>query len=401
MPSFETEIKRGLEDLQNNWGEFKAANEQALKDASAANTDRLERISASLDDTEDKIKMLETAMARENTGGGDKVQDGYRNEFNQFMRTANGIDSLQDFVLKNELSVGVDSEGGVTIPEELDRAILKLAEDKSSMRPYARTKTVGGEEYRKLVQHGGVDSGWVGEKDNRPDTGTPTFSDMRPKMGEVYAQPKATQKMLDDVFFDVEELLIDEGGFEFIRKEEQAFVSGDGLNKPIGILAGTMDYQDDSARSFGTIQKIKTGVADGLPAPNDLYDWLLDMQDELKEEHGANAIWMMHRKTKTAVRKVKDNDGNYIWEPSVRVGQPSMLLGATCATNSYFPTLSANALPLLYGDVHAAFTIVDRFGTRVLRDPYTQKPYVKFYMTKRVGSMIENTEAIKIAECAA
>ena len=396
----EKEIAASIQTLNNDWVQFKAANEAALENMDSDAKVKLERINDAIEASEEKIKSLETELARENNGGADQVQAGYRSAFSNFMRTNKGIDALQDFIVSNELSVSVDSEGGVTIPEELDRAILKLAEDKSSLRPYVRAKTVGGEEYRKLVQQGGVDSGWVGEKDARPDTGTPTFLDIKPKMGEVYAQPKATQKMLDDSFFSVEALLTDEGAMEFFRKEEAAFVLGDGVDKPIGLLAAPMAYTADGVRAFGTMQKIKTGVAAGLPANADMFNWLMDIQDTLKEEHAANAMWMMHRRTKTKVRQTKDNDGNYIWEPSVKIGQPSMLLGAPCSTNTHFPTIAANALPMTFGDHRAAFTIIDRIGTRVLRDPYTQKPYVKFYMTKRVGSMHEDTEAVKVIECA-
>lgn len=402
MPDLQKELKDSIETLNREWIEFKAANEQTGANASAEQMKKMDTISAAMDQAEDKIKSLETQLARSNNGGSDEnsVSKEYRDAFDAFARKGDE-DGIANLSVRNDLSVGTDSEGGVTIPEELDRDILKLADGVSSMRPYVTVRTIGGAAYKKLVQSGGVASGWVGEKAARPKTDGPGFSALSPTFGEVYANPAATQVMLDDAFFSVEDLLSDEGGREFMRQEEQAFVSGNGANKPIGLLAGSMDYLDDDSRAFGVIQKVKTGVANALPAAGDTFNFLMDLQDQLKEEYEANAVWMLRRKTKTKIRQVKDNDGQYIWERGIKDGQPGILLGAPVANNSYYPDIAANALPISYGDMKQAYYIIDRIGTRVLRDPYTNKPFVQFYMTKRVGSMIVNTEAVKVVECAA
>lgn len=395
------QIADTVHDMNQAFEEFKTENDKKLTDTSVEAQEKIEKISNQIDDFEEKIKNMEAENARTNPSTDNSQRAAHTNAFyNQFIRK--GVDDgLEQMAVQANLSVGTDSDGGYTIPEELDRDILTLAEDLSPMRQYCSTRTIGGSTYRKLVQEGHAASGWVGEKDARPETGTPTFSNLSPTFGEVYANPAATQTMLDDAFFNVETFLREEINDEFTRQENISFISGDGINKPVGFLTAPMAYEADGSRPFGTVQKVKTGVADGLPAGSAAYDLILDLQDELKEAHEANAIFMTHRRTKTVLRKIKDADGNYMWQQGTIAGQPSTLFGVPVATNSNFPALSANALALVYGDFKKAFTIIDRIGTRVLRDPYTNKPFVHFYATKRVGSMHVDSEAIKVLECAA
>lgn len=389
-----------IDEINSSFEEFKAENNKKQSDVSAESQEKLTKISDHIDDVEEKLEKMQAENARASTPDGDPKRLKHSNAFYDGFIRKGVDDGLEDMAIQANLSVGTDADGGYTIPEELDRDILKLADEMAPMRQYATVRSIGGATYKKIVQAGGTASGWVGETAARPETGTPTFSILTPTMGEIYANPSATQNMLDDAFFDVEAFLREEMAEEFMDQENVAFVTGNGTNKPIGLLAGTMSYLADATRTFGEIQKVKTGVAAALPSGSAAYDLILSLQDELKEAHGANAVFMTHRRTKTTLRKIKDGDGNYMWQQGTHAGQPTTLFGTPVVTNSNFPVEAAAALILAYGDISKAYLIVDRIGTRVLRDPYTNKPFVHFYATKRVGSMLMDTEAVKLLECA-
>jgi len=397
-----TEILARVNELKEVFEDFKVENNKLLETNASDQKEKVNKISDQMNSLEGEIESLKTETARSGlTNQMDQAQSEYNNSFyNEFIRKgdASNIDNL---AVKASLSVVETDDGGATIPEELDRNILKLAENQSPMREYCTVMQVGGSDYKKLVQHGNVGSGWVGEKAQRPETGTPTFSTLTPIMGEIYANPSSTQKMLDDAFFDVESWLVSEGGLEFIRKENEAFVSGDGVDKPKGILTATLSTAADDTRPFGTIQQVNTGVADALPTGTAAYDFILDLQDGLKDEYKPTSIMMVNPSVKTALRQIKDADGNYIWENGKLGEAPSSIFGIPVITNHNFPVVAAGSLPILFGDLKRAYTIIDRIGTRMLRDPFTNKPFVQFYMTKRVGSMIVNTEAVRIVKCAA
>jgi HK97 family phage major capsid protein len=263
---------------------------------------------------------------------------------------------------------------------------------------------VGTSDYKKLVNKRGTASGWVGETDARGNTNTPQLAELAAFMGEIYANPQATQQMLDDVFFDAEKWLGEEVSTEFSYQENIAFTTGDGANKPKGFLAYATAAQNDAARAFGTIQYFATGQAAALrpsTAAANAADDLLDMIYSLKEAYRAGALFLMNSLTTAQFRKLKDQQGNYIWQPSMQAGQPDTIHGYGVRTAESMPDIAANTLPVAFANWKLAYTIVDRIGSRVLRDPFTNKPYVGFYTTKRVGGMLVNSQAIKLLKVAA
>ncbi len=275
-----------------------------------------------------------------------------------------------------------------------------MLEAHSPMRAVCDVRTVGTEDIKQLVDIGGVTSGWVAETTARPETTAPQLDVVTPTFGEIYAQPSATQKAIDDIFFNVENWLTTSIEREFAKQENIAFTTGNGVNKPKGLLAATMATTDDDTRAFGTFQYLKTGVAAGMPATNPS-DLLIDLVSSLKTRYYGNARFMMNRQTLATVRKWKDNHDNYLWQPGLQSGEPNSILGFPYVYNDDFPAIAANALCLAFGDFREAYIILDRVGIRLLRDPYTHKPYVMFYATKRVGNMILNTEALKFIKCEA
>jgi HK97 family phage major capsid protein len=266
------------------------------------------------------------------------------------------------------------------------------------MRGLCSVTSIGTEDYKQIVDLGGTTSGWVDETEARPETNSPKLAIVSPIFGEVYAKPKATQTALEDIFFNVESWLAAGVAKEFAKQENLAFTSGNGTKKPKGLLAYPMALTKDDTRPFGTLQYFRTEVAAGLPATNPS-DLLIDVIHGLKPGYRAGARWMLAGLTLAQVRKWKDSDGNYLWQPGLQLGVPHNILGYDYVENEDMPGIGANALCLAFGNFKEAYHIFDRVGISMLRDPYTDKPYVKFYTTKRVGAMLLNSEAVKFVKC--
>ena len=286
------------------------------------------------------------------------------------------------------------------MPEELDRDILTLLRDISPMREVATVRTIGGADYKKLVNKHGTTGGWVDEEDARAATDPSQLTLITPFMGEIYAYPQATQQMLDDVFFNAEAFIQDECALTFSEMEGAAFTTGDGTKKPKGFLAYATAATADSTRAFGTLQHIASGEASDWAASNPA-DKLFDVIYALKKGYRNGAVWMTSKAMLADVRKFRDSEGNYLWRPGLEAGQPDTLLGYGIVENEDMPAKAANALSMAFGDFKRGYTIVDRMGTRVLRDPYTNKPFVGFYLTKRVGGFLTDSQAIKLLKFSA
>ena len=293
-----------------------------------------------------------------------------------------------------------EAAGGYAVPEELDGRIDKALTAISPIRGIANVVRVGSAGYRKLVTAGGTPSGWVAETAARPETDTPTFHEIAPPFGELYANPAASQAMLDDAAFDVESWLASEIATEFARAEGAAFVAGSGVNRPKGFLAAPTSVQVDSVRPFGTLQHIVTGVAGGFPgeAPQDV---LIDLVQSLRPPYRQGAAFVMNSATASRIRKFKTDDGAFLWQPGLVAGQPDTLLGYPVVEAEDMPDVAADALAIAFGNFRAGYLIAERTETQILRDPFTNKPFVHFYATKRVGGQVSNSEAIKLLKFAA
>lgn len=399
------EIKKLLESQAKAFEEFKTANDERLKAMAQGKAvseleEKTEKINAELNTIGSELKEMAKKMNRPGAPGEEKdaLAMEHKEAFLNFMRKGKdeGLGDLQ----KKAVNIGVEGEGGYAVPHTLDRSLLELLRDESPMRQVCGHMTIGGETYSKLVNLGGATSGWVGEKDVRPETSTPKLTSISPVMGEIYANPAVTQTALDDMFFDPAGWLTREVAIEFAYQEGIAFLRGDGDKKPIGLLAAPQNDQKDSDRPFGTLQFLKTGAASGFPSTNPS-DLLIDLIHSLKKGHRRKGIFMLNNLTLATIRKWKNGDGDYLWQPSLQAGVPDKLLGYPLVENEDMADTEAGAIPLIFGDFEKAYTIVDRIGTRVLRDPFTHKPYVHFYTTKRVGGMVVDTNAVKLLKVAA
>lgn len=288
-------------------------------------------------------------------------------------------------------------EGGFAVPQEIDTLIGSTLRDISPIRAIATVVQTGSAGYRKLVTDGGTPSGWVSETATRPETDTPNFNEIAPPTGELYANPAASQAMLDDAAFDVETWLADEIAREFAQAEGAAFVSGSGINQPRGFLNAPVTNEDDEARAFGTLQYVPSGSSGSFASE----DVLVDLVHALRPAYRQGATFVMNSATLAHIRKFKTADGAFLWQPSLASGQPNTLLGYPVVEAEDMPDIAADSLSIAFGNFRAGYLIAERSATNILRDPFTNKPFVHFYATKRVGGQVMNSEAIKLMQFSA
>ena len=292
------------------------------------------------------------------------------------------------------LSATVLADGGYAVPREIDALIASELKEISPIRSIAQVVQTGSAGYRKLLATGGTASGWVSETAGRPETDAPKFAEIAPPTGELYANPAASQAMLDDAAFDLEGWLASEIAMEFARAEGAAFVSGSGVNRPKGFLAAPVSTASDAARAFGTLQYVGSGDAAGLGTMMEIV--LIDLVHTMKAGHRQGASWVMNSATLAEVRKLKTADGAFLWQPGLVEGQPDRLLGYPVVEAEDMPDIAAGAFPIAFGNFKAGYLIAERSATTILRDPFTNKPFVHFYATRRVGGQVLDSAAIKL-----
>ena len=298
---------------------------------------------------------------------------------------------------ENELksmSIGSAADGGYAVPTAIDEKIATRIKALSPIRAISQVVQTGTANYRKLVSIGGIASGWVAETAARAETASPKFAQLAPPTGELYANPSASQQMLDDVAFDLESWLAGEIAREFARAEGAAFISGTGTSQPLGFLTGATSTAGDATRTWGTLQHMVSGNASGFDLSPDVR--LIDLVMALKPAHRQGASWVMNAGTLATLRKLKDATGAYLWQPGLFAGQPDRLLGYPVVEAADMPDIAAGTLPIAFGNFANGYLIVERTATRILRDPYSNKPFVNFYATRRVGGQVLDSEAIKL-----
>jgi HK97 family phage major capsid protein len=388
---------------------------EAFKDANDLRLGEIERKAAADVLLEDKVARIDAAVAGAQARLDRVVSEGRRPElevkgpstamrspspflrngevtgFADYMRSGFGLE------VKAGLSTASNSAGHV-VPEQTERAIERRLMAASPMREIATVRTVASGTFRKPVSIAGIEAGWVAETAARPETDPATLALLEFPSADLYASPAATQALLDDALVDLDDWLAGEVEDAFAAQETQAFVAGDGVNKPKGFLA--YDAVADADAEWGEIGYVASGAA-GAFASTSPVDRLIDLIYAPKARYRPNGRFVMNRKTVSTVRKFKDADGNYVWQPAGRPGETASLLGYPVTEIETMPDVAANSLSIAFGDFQKGYLIVDRAGVRVLRDPYSAKPYVLFYTTKRVGGGVQNFDAIKVMKFAA
>jgi HK97 family phage major capsid protein len=317
------------------------------------------------------------------------------------VRTDTEVKSFVDGYLRKGREAEIKSisgvtpqDGGYAVPREIDAMIANQIKEISPIRGLAQVVQVGTSGYRKLMTIGGTASGWVAETAGRPETASPKFEEVAPPTGSLYANPAASQDMLDDAAFDLEGWLASEIAMEFARSEGAAFVNGSGVNRPLGFLASPTSAMGDTSRPFGTIQYVGSGDAAGFDPNPDAR--LIDLVHTMKSGHRQGASWVMNSATLAVVRKLKTSDGALLWQPGLVEGQPDRLLGYPVVEAEDMPDIASGAFPIAFGNFKAGYLIAERSATTILRDPFTNKPFVHFYATKRVGGQVLDSAAIKL-----
>ncbi|OWU83813.1 capsid protein [Oceanicola sp. 22II-s10i] len=396
-----------LADMNAAFEAFKAENNARIAELEKGREDvvrneKIERINAEIADLNKAMDDANKMMAALKTGGAgggdiDPAKAEHATAFNAFFRR--GVDAdLRELEVKAALSTDSDPDGGYLVPEQMANEIDRVVGTVSAMRDLSTVMPVGTDTYKKLVSMGGAGSGWVGEKESRPETTTPNLRELIFNTQELYANPAATQKALDDARMDIAQWLANEVSIEFAEQEGAAFINGDGVNKPRGILG--YDKVANASYAWGKIGFKVTGVAAALSdGSNNGTDAIMDLHFSLKQQYRNGASYLMSDATMGAVRKLKDADGNYIWAPPTAQAELATILGKPVVTDDNMDAIGANAFPIAFGNFKRGYLIIDRFGIRVLRDPFTNKPYVHFYTTKRVGGGVQNFEAIKLLKC--
>ena len=384
-----------LAELNSSFAAFKDSKEKEIaalqqgseeaKASSAKAEAEISKLQASIDDL-----AVQMAASQMNGGAGklDKEAQAAVDATVLFMKSGE---------VRADLKKSDDSNGGYLVPKEWDRTITDRLRAVSPLRKLFKVQPTSKPKFSRLYNMHGAGSGWVGEEADRAKTNTHTFKSLDFETGEIYANPAATQQMLGDAEINLEAFLADEVKTEFSVSESQAFISGDGQNgKPNGLLTYAEGGTNATKHPFGAIKVVKSGNAASVTA-----DSIIDLVYSLPAEFSQGACFMMNRKTLAAVRKLKDGQGNYLWQPSYQQDQPSTLCGYPVYEVADMPDVAANALCIAFGDFKRAYMILDRKGVSILRDPYTNKPFVQFYTTKRVGGGVDNPEACVLLKVAA
>lgn len=381
-----------MNEFMSAFEEFKHTNDQRLAEieqrgaTDGLNEDKLKRLNAFLDGQKSAIDRAHLQNARpalEGQAAGSAAADEYKDAFSAYVKRGE----------EKALSVGSNPDGGYLVPDETETEIGRLLKDISPMRAISGVRQVSSSVYKKPVSISGPTVGWVGETAARPVTDSQTLAEISYPTMELYAMPAATSAFLDDAVVDVGQWVAEEVNAAFAEQETAAFINGDGINKPTGFLAETQVAETSWA--WNNIGYIATGQAGGLPT-GDESDVLIDLVYALKSGYRQNASWLMNRRTQAAIRKLKDADGNYIWQPAISAGSRANLMGFELVEAEDMPDIVANTTAIAFGDFRRGYLIVDRRGVNVLRDPFSNKPYVMFYTTKRVGGGVADFDAIKL-----
>lgn len=326
---------------------------------------------------------------------GDLSVEAYTQYKSAFFKMAVGatLESLSADERK-AMSAGSDPDGGYLLPHATAGRMLGKIYEQSTMRQLAEVQTISSNDIEGILDNDEASAGWVSELGSRTETTTPTVGKWRIEAHEMYAMPKASQRILDDAATDVEAWLAGKIADKFARVEGTAFWTGTGVGQPKGLTSYATAATADDTRAWGTFEHVKTGANGDFHTTK--ADPLQDLIGAFKDQYLQNASFVMRREVRTKIRKLKEaTSDRYLWEPSLQAGQPDRLLGYPTRIDQYMPALGTGSLSLALGDFKQAYLIVDRLGVRTLRDPYTAKPWVLFYSTKRCGGGAQNTEALK------
>ena len=379
-----TEKETEMEEKQFNELSQKFDNfEKSIMDNNAERDAKIENL----------MREISTLKSNALTGTADaKVDHTYEQQFHKYMTT--GVMTREDPVTPpvagNE---GVPAQGGYLVPDGLDKRVIELLTNKSVTRQNATIITPEGNKYARPYKVTGLTAGWVAETGARTQTDAQTYQQVTAELGELYAFPLYTQRFLADSWYNIQEAFIRDLADAFVDAEETAFISGNGTNKPKGILTYTLSADGDKTRTWNNLQGIASGSATDVTLAS-----LIKAKDQLNTSYRAGAKWYMNTNTYTALQDLlKDSTQRRIFgNVDVATNAPTYLLGYPIEINEYLPNIASGSNPIVFGDMKAGYAVLDRPGIGVVRDDLTQKPYIGFYSIKRVGGLVQDYRALKV-----
>jgi HK97 family phage major capsid protein len=360
---------------------------------------RMAAIDAAIAGIGTRLGDVEKVLRRPGAGGGgnnDNKPTGIeaeRRAIAHFVRTG---DEARIIEVRAGLSVGSDPDGGYFVMPALSAGMTKKLFDLTPMRQLARVETItAGDAWEEPIDFDEADATWVGEKEARPATDTPQIGKLRVPVEEIYALQPVTQRLIDDVGFDLGGWVEGKVTDKFIRSEGAAFVTGDGNKKPLGFQSYTKVSTGDATRAYGQLQYVPGTDASAVKA-----DGLRALVWAVRAPYRPGSAWLMNSNTASAVDQLKDGQGQYLWRPSMLAGAPDTMLGYPVVISEDMPDVGSNTYPIAFGNWKLFYVIVDKAGIRFLRDPYSDKPNVQFYAYRRVGGGVANSEAVKLLKIA-
>lgn len=430
------EVKNLIEEQGSAWQEFKRTNDELIQakadgKAVADLEAKLANLSVAVDGAksraDDAFEEMKASKRPNLGGGGDSDVQKEAKSFNDALRAdmqSKGrlvaeisVDQYAQYKSafmglvrhgdlerlsadeRKALSAGSDPDGGYLLPTPTVGRIVQKVYEQSVMRQLADVQTISTDAIEGIVDNGEAGAGWTSETGTRSETTTPTVGKWRIEAHEMYAEPRVTQKLLDDAAVDIESWLGGKVADKFARVEGTAFWNGNGSGQPRGLATYTTAATGDDSRAWGQFEHVKSGANGDFHTTK--ADPLQDLIGAMRDQYLAGASFVMRREVRTKIRKLKEaTSDRYLWEPSLQAGQPDRLLGYPVRIDQFMPALATDSLSLAFGDFREAYLIVDRLGIRILRDPFTAKPYVKFYTTRRVGGGAVNFEAVKFLKFA-
>ena len=394
MDNLETKVASSAadhNDVMEAFEAFKEANDDRLDQiekrmsADVITSEKVDRINKAIDEL--MLKSRRPAL-----GGEMKSEPSeHKKAFESYVRKGE-THGLFDLEAK-AMSVGSGQDGGYLVPPEVEAQIGRLLSRASPMRQIADVRQISATLYKKPFNTNGITAGWIGETSAPAQTASATLAELQFPTMELYAQPAATQALLDDSIVNIDQWMAHEVEIVFAEQETDAFINGDGVTRPKGILS--YPKAPVSSWTWGNTGYVATGVAGAFPATNPS-DKLVDLVYASRAGYRQNGNFMLNRNTQAAIRKFKDNVGDYLWQPAAAADGNPTLLNFPVVESEYMPDVATASYSVAFGDFKRGYLIVDRVGVRILRDPFSAKPYVLFYTTKRVGGGMQDFDAVKL-----
>jgi HK97 family phage major capsid protein len=421
MSTFEA-IKDAIDKQGKAFDAFKQVNDDRLKAVESGNESKAKELSEKLARIESDVskfgeikKSLEVEMelnrerleeleSRQKSPGksaSEKLKDEYKENFVGWVRSQGKSTEhalkMQE-IMRKDVTITSSAGGGYAVPEIISQQISLLEQKYSPVRRLVKVVSAGSSDYKELVDLNNASSGWVGESGSRSATITSLLREVAPTMGELYAYPQASEWSLDDIFFDVPQWISDSVARSFAIKEGAAVISGSGSSQPTGMThtapVATADFASP-LRAAAAYQYVACLATNSPTVAEILPDSLIDLQYALNSAYRVNATWVMNSVTTGAVRKMKDSNGQYLWQPALQVDQPNILLGRPVETWEQLDDVGTNKLPIAFGDFKQGYLLTDRVGLRVTMDNVTNVGFVRFYVRRREGGIPLNNDAIK------